>query len=149
MTAEEKIIVEIEGRKIPVSKELAASDDLLKRAFCGLFSWASEARVDRSREADGTIKLLKSAGTKGSRAPATPIQYLARTKGGKNPTIELYEKLAGVPLGALEPAQVLMLEKKVRRTVERGEEHMEMVHQAVERLKNSVARPSPFIPSGF
>lgn len=149
MTAEEKILVEIEGRKIPVAKELAASDDLLKRAFCGLFSWASEARVDRSRETDGTIKLLKSAGTKGSRTHTTPIQYLARAKGGKNPTIELYEKLAGTPLGALDPAQVLMLEKKVRRTVERGEEHVEMVNQAVERLRKSMPRPSPFIPSGF
>ena len=149
MTAEEKVIVEIEGRKIPIAKELASSDDLLKRAFCGLFSWAAEARVDRTKEAEGTIKLVKSAGTKGHSSRRTPLQYLKRAKGGKNPTIELYEKLAGQQLGDLDPAQVLMLEKKVRKTIELGEEHMEMLRKTAERLRQSVARPAPFLPGGF
>ena len=149
MTTEEKVIVEIEGRKIPIAKELASSDDLLKRAFCGLFSWASEARVDRSKEADGLIKLVKSAGTKGSRSSITPLQYLRRVKGGKNPIIELYEKLAGQQLGTLDPAQVLFLEKKIRKTVELGEAQLEMLHEAVDRLRKSVARPAHSIPSGF
>jgi hypothetical protein len=149
MTASEKIIVSIEGRKIPFPKEFAASDDVLKRSFVALFSWASEARVDRSKEAEGTITLVKAAGTKGSRRARTPLEHLVRTKGGKNPTIALYEKLAGQPLGTLGPAQVLMLEAKVRKTVELGEEHLTMVREAARRLRQSLARPAPFLPFGF
>lgn len=148
--ASEKITVEIEGRKVPVPTALTVDDDTLRRALASLFPWAMDARIDRAKESEGLLKVVKAAGTKG-RIKHRPyaIRRLSHCKGGKNPIIELYQKLAGTPLANLDPVDALAAEKKIQSTLALGEEHMETMKTALARLDASVPRPSPFVPLGF
>ena len=135
----------IEGQRIPLPVEIAARDDLIRRALAPFYPDAANAQLSRA-EQDGvlTITVVKRAGSKGNL-----LDHLQNCPGGKNPIIALYEGIRGLDLAALDAYAQVELAHRVEQALADGEAQAEAVRRAMHRLATAVPQCAPGVPVGF
>jgi len=135
----------IEGQRIPLPAEIAASDDLIRRALAPFYPDAANAQLSRA-EQDGvlTVTVVKRAGSKGNL-----LGYLQMCPGGKNPVIALYEAIRGSDLAALDAYAQLELAHRVEQALAEGEAQGEAVRRSAHRLAPAAPQLAPGLLLGF
>lgn len=137
----------IEGTNIPVPEEIGASDEAIKRALTPFYPEVANAMITRvTKDETVTITVVKKAGSKGQ--SGDPIDALIQCPGGKNAAVVLYEELRELPAD-IDPADLLALETRVEKAVERGEQEVQAMRDSAARLATCTAIPAPFVPEGF
>jgi len=136
----------IEGQEIPVPEEIGKDDDSVKRALTPFYPEVANAMITRVATDDTTtVTVVKRAGTKGAR---NPLEKLAACKGGKNPAVELYDRLENGDQ-TFDPLAMMEIEEQIDKAIEAGETQAAMVVHAFKRLANAAPQPAAELVSGF
>ncbi|HEY9848017.1 MAG TPA: hypothetical protein V6D28_01055 [Leptolyngbyaceae cyanobacterium] len=132
-------ILKLEGQDIPLTPEVAASDQTIRDALAPFFPDATTAEIKRE-EADGitVIRLVKKAGTKGN-----VMQKLVIAEHQLNPAIALSWQLKMAEIkGKLTLETLLKIQPLLQTTIEEGEQWQTDIRRAICQLKNCQSIPS-------
>lgn len=144
-----KYVISHENQTIPVPAEIAADEGKLRRALSAIIPGIAEAKINYSAEKEGvsTITIVKTAGTKGTGQDA--VAYLAQCPGGVNPVIACYEALQATDLSAISAEEIVLMNQRIEKAVERGEKQKQVITEAFERLALVNPQPAPVVILGF
>ena len=143
--------VTIEGQTLELPGEIAGDDARLKAALQPYWPGAANAKFVRA-EAEGvvTVNVIKQAGTKGALTKGgDAMAHLVRCKESRNPVIALSQELQGLDPRKLPAEELIKLDRRVKRALERGEKERESIDLTLRRLSASRAVPSHTTPTGF
>ncbi|MFB2920369.1 hypothetical protein [Aerosakkonema funiforme] len=132
-------ILKLEGQDIPLSPEVAASEQTIRNAIAPFFPDATTAEIKRE-EADGitVIRLAKKAGTKGN-----VMKNLATAENQLNPAIALSWQLKMTEIkGELTLETLLGIQPVIQTAIEEGEQWQTDISRAICHLKNCQSMPS-------
>lgn len=140
-------IIKLEGQSIPIDNDIAAADELIRKALLPFYPEVGNATISRSEEDGETvINIVKRAGTKGS----TPLASLIAAPEEANPAITLAWELKRLEAAEeLELRQLLEYHPRIDRAIEQGEAEAEQVAEALNKLQAAVTQPSQQRIPGF
>ncbi len=139
----------IEGQTIPVDEAIGKDDEMVRRVLAPYYPDAANAMITRTTKDDVvTVNVVKRAGTKGK--PGTgqsPLQKLARVKGGRNTAVALYLELREIP--DPDPEALLAMDRRIEAAIQAGAEEGQAVEKARKRLDDARPQPAKAIVVGF
>ena len=132
----------LEGQEIPLSDEIAATDDNLRGAIAPYFPEVGTAEIVRQEKNGITeIRLIKRAGTKGNNA----LQSLMASETEVNPALELTWQLKQLERqGNLSIETLISLQDQIDNAVKTGEDWERTITDSLKVLSKCSLIPAQF-----
>lgn len=130
----------VEGQEIPLTAEIAATDETIRNCIAPFYPEAATATFKRE-EADGVtrIRMVKSAGTKGCGV----VQQLQQSKECLNPALALSWQLKQLERQtSIEIETLIGLQPQINHAIAIGHEWELSVQTSLDRLKQTQPSPS-------
>ena len=141
------INVAIEGQLFPLPEEVGAQDDLVRAALAPFVPWIANAQIERKEQNGATVlTVVKRADTKGNTAYV--LAALLDTPEDVNPAVALWKRLER-EVNLDDPGTILEWQQAIAEAIRQGEEDIEWVRSALEKLVESSAVPATRVPLGF
>ena len=132
-------ILKLEGQDIPLTPEVAASDQTIRDAIAPFFPSATTAQIKREEANEITvIRLVKKAGTKGN-----VMKNLTTAQNQLNPASALSWQLKMAEIqDELTLETLLVIQAGIQTAIEEGEQWQTDIRRAICHLKNCQSMPS-------
>jgi hypothetical protein len=143
-------IVKLEGQDIPLTDEIAATDDRVRAALAPFYPDVANAEIQRKQEGEQTIiTIVKRAGPKGAsdevrRVLVAAPRYL-------NPAVALCLELQKVETeaGELDAETLLLLRPRIEQALEQSQREVGDLIGVHKALIAARAVPAASVPVGF
>lgn len=133
-------ILTLEGQEIPLTAEVAASDETLRNALAPFYPEIATASFSRE-QVDGVtrIRAIKTAGTKGY----SVLQALLANEDSLNPALALGWQITQLKTQQNINIETLVgLQPQIDRAIDTGEKWETEVNTTLEKLNRSQPNPS-------
>lgn len=137
----------VEGQEIPLTQEVAATDETIRNCLAPYYPEALTATFKRE-DADGVtrIRMVKSAGTKGGNL----IQKLQASESCLNPALSCSWQLKQLERqNSIEIETLIELQPQIDDAIAKGSDWELSVQTSLERLKTCSPSPSKLSIVGF
>lgn len=137
----------VEGQEIPLSAEIAATDETIRNCLAPFYPEAATASFKRELS-DGVtrIRMVKSAGTKGSNV----IQKLQQGEECLNPALALSWQLKQLERqNSIEIETLVELQPQIDDAIATASEWELSVQTSLDRLKTCSLSPSQILIAGY
>ncbi len=143
-------IVKLEGQDIPLTDEIAATDDRVRAALAPFYPDVANAEIQRKQEGEQTIiTIVKRAGPKG--ASDEVRSALVTAPRSLNPAVALCLELEKIETGAgeLSAETLLLLRPRIEQALEQSQREVGDLASVCKALVAARAVPAASVPIGF
>lgn len=143
-------IVKLEGQDIPLTDEVAATDDRVRAALAPFYPDVANAEIQRKQEGEQTIiTIVKRAGPKGT---AGQVQSaLLDAPRSLNPAVALCLELEKMETeaGEMSAETLLLLRPRIEQALEQSQREVDDLASVRKALVAARAVPAASVPIGF
>lgn len=143
-------IVKLEGQDIPLTDEIAATDDRVRAALAPFYPDVANAEIQRKQEGEQTIiTIVKRAGPKGASGQARSALLAAPRS--LNPAVALCLELEKMETeaGEMSAETLLSLRPRIEQALEQSRGQVDDLAAVRKALVAARAVPAPSVPIGF